>query len=65
MHHREGDRLRVFTRRAALLGAGQLGLGYACGAFFGCGFPGGLLDHPAGSRVPVSTKNQLCDDPNN
>jgi hypothetical protein len=21
MHHREGDRLRVFTRRAALLGA--------------------------------------------
>ena len=26
MHHREGDRLRVFSRRAALLGAGQLGL---------------------------------------
>jgi penicillin-binding protein 2 len=26
MHHREGDRLRVFSRRAALLGAGQLGI---------------------------------------
>ena len=26
MHHREGDRLRVFARRALLLGAGQLGL---------------------------------------
>jgi penicillin-binding protein 2 len=26
MHHREGDRLRVFSRRAVLLGAGQLGL---------------------------------------
>jgi penicillin-binding protein 2 len=26
MHHREGDRLRVFSRRAALLGAGQLSL---------------------------------------
>jgi penicillin-binding protein 2 len=26
MHHREGDRLRVFSRRAVLLGAAQLGL---------------------------------------
>ena len=24
-----------------------------------------LFDHPAGSKVPVSTRNQLCDEPNN
>jgi hypothetical protein len=39
--------------------------GYACGAFFGCGLADGFLDHPAGSRVLVSNRNKLCDDPNN